>query len=116
MKEDETIKFTISDEQTQSQITISDIEYHLICIHNPEGKVANIDFEDGKVVYSGDLEVDESAKIFFDSLLKEHLEWKAQFEEREKMEKCPDCKQMTVKTKWSGVECTDPNCNYWYCL
>ena len=30
-------------------------------------------------------------------------------------EKCPDCGQMTVVPKSSGIACTDPKCGYWFC-
>ena len=37
-------------------------------IRSPEGKSAKIDFSSGEVVYSGDLPVAESARIFFDAV------------------------------------------------
>ena len=29
---------------------------------------------------------------------------------------CPNCHKTTVKTKWNGLECTNPDCDYWFCL
>ena len=29
--------------------------------------------------------------------------------------KCPECKS-ELKEKMSGVECSNPKCNYWFCL
>ncbi|KKN12033.1 hypothetical protein LCGC14_1020530 [marine sediment metagenome] len=37
----------------------------IFSICNPEGKCAEIDFSGDEIVYSGELEVAESAKIFF---------------------------------------------------
>lgn len=39
-----------------------------ITIHGPDGREAVIDFSGDAIVYSGDLPVDESAKIFFDAV------------------------------------------------
>jgi len=39
---------------------------HSIYINNSEGVTAKIDFNGDTVVYSGELPVDESAKIFFE--------------------------------------------------
>jgi biopolymer transport protein ExbD len=44
-----------------------------IIIMNPEGKQAIIDFGGDKVTYSGDLPVDESAKIFFEYVFKKYI-------------------------------------------
>jgi len=41
---------------------------HNITLINPSGVEAHIDFNGDKVIYSGDLPVDESAKIFFDAV------------------------------------------------
>ena len=41
-----------------------------ITIMNPSGKKAIIDFSGDEVTYSGDLEVSEAAKIFFDYVFK----------------------------------------------
>ena len=27
---------------------------------------------------------------------------------------CPKCRKPLV-TKWSGIKCSDPKCNYWFC-
>ena len=43
----------------------SPIAYHAITITNEKGQEANIDFSGDKVVYSGDLPIDESARLFF---------------------------------------------------
>jgi len=40
----------------------------MITLCSPDGKQATIDFGGDAVVYSGDLPVDESAKIFFDAV------------------------------------------------
>ena len=37
-------------------------------LHSPDGREAVIDFGGDAVMYSGDLPVDESAKIFFDAV------------------------------------------------
>lgn len=39
----------------------------LIVFRNPEGKEAKINFNGDKVIYSGDLPVEESAKLFFEA-------------------------------------------------
>ena len=39
-----------------------------VTLHSPDGREAVIDFGGDTVVYSGDLPVDESAKIFFDAV------------------------------------------------
>jgi hypothetical protein len=39
-----------------------------ITVYGPDGREATIDFGGDAVVYSGDLPVDESAKIFFDAV------------------------------------------------
>jgi len=39
----------------------------IITFINPYGKRATLDFSGGKIAYSGELSVDESAKMFFDS-------------------------------------------------
>ena len=39
-----------------------------ITLYSPDGREATIDFGGDAVVYSGDLPVDESAKIFFDAV------------------------------------------------
>lgn len=36
-------------------------------------------------------------------------------EELDEFEDCPNCGEHTVKAKWSGVECTNPDCDYWFC-
>ncbi|HDZ27791.1 MAG TPA: hypothetical protein ENH65_14925 [Candidatus Aminicenantes bacterium] len=41
------------------------VPYSALTICNPEGKCAEIDFSGDEIVYSGELEVAESAKIFF---------------------------------------------------
>ena len=37
-------------------------------MYGPDGKEATVDFGGDAVVYSGDLPIDESAKIFFDTV------------------------------------------------
>jgi hypothetical protein len=54
---------------------------HAISIYAPSGKHFNIDFSGDKVTYSGDLPVDEGAKIFFDAVFKIYSEHC----------KCPKC-------------------------
>jgi len=39
-----------------------------ITLCSPDGREATIDFGGDAVVYSGDLPVDESAKVFFDAV------------------------------------------------
>ena len=62
--EDEEL-FVASDAQLEIGL-VSPSSIFRIC--NPENKCANIDFEGNKVIYSGDLEVAESAKIFFEHI------------------------------------------------
>lgn len=31
------------------------------------------------------------------------------------LEDCPECKNRSVVSKWSGVKCTTPGCGYWFC-
>ena len=41
---------------------------YAIIIRSPKGKQSKIDFSGDKVTYSGDLPVDEAARLFFDSV------------------------------------------------
>lgn len=36
--------------------------------------------------------------------------------ELDEFDDCPVCKQHTVECKWSGVACTNPDCQYWFCF
>ena len=49
-------------------LTISDM--HVLTFGNEEGQEAILDFNGDKIVYSGDMPVDESAKLFFNGVLK----------------------------------------------
>lgn len=35
--------------------------------------------------------------------------------EEEELEKCPECGSK-METRWSGIACTNPQCNYTFCL
>ena len=37
----------------------------------------------------------------------------ARLREQAGLEQCPDCKQWTLRVKWSGLACE--NCAYWFC-
>lgn len=39
-----------------------------LILYSPDGRTATISFDGDEVTYSGDLPVDESAKIFFDAV------------------------------------------------
>ena len=54
----------LDDSVIQLESTAAPVSAISIC--NSEGKCANIDFRGDKIVYSGELEVDESAKLFFE--------------------------------------------------
>jgi uncharacterized protein YxeA len=41
-----------------------------LVFYGKNGKTAKVDFSCDKVVYSGDMPVDESARVFFDAVLK----------------------------------------------
>lgn len=47
--------------------------------------------------------------------LLEHIEQLEQFQdEQEFPDPCPEC-GTHLKTKYSGVECPNPKCDYWFC-
>ena len=123
MKDDETIEFSVNNDFVLNQpiITAANIPFHMITLSNPEGLEAHIDFNGDKVVYTGDLDVDEAAKMFFDHVLKYYVgcncaeRLREEQEEKDNYELCPDCGQKSVKTKMNGIECTNSDCNYWFC-
>ena len=53
--------------------TLTVTESYAFIFINKEGKEVAIDFSGKKVTYSGDLPVDESAKILFDSVFKMYM-------------------------------------------
>ena len=38
-----------------------------------------------------------------------------QLREQAGLDECPECKQWTVRSKYSGVECENPDCDFWFC-
>lgn len=59
-----TIYLTASDSSGIYQV----VPAHRMTISNPQGKSSNIDFSGDKVTYTGDLPVDEAAKVLFDNV------------------------------------------------
>ena len=62
------IEFTNSKEVIDTILEVTPCRSLTFC--SKDGKTAKVDFSGDKVVYSGDMPVDESARVLFDAVLK----------------------------------------------
>ena len=71
IQKDDTLFKISNHEKIEDEFVATEIfraEPSRLVLYNEEGKVATIDFGGDEIVYSGDLPIDESARLFFDAV------------------------------------------------